>query len=29
METIPNLQHETTKLLIYSKIKSLVLLSIY
>ena len=29
METIPNLQHETTKLLIYSKIKSLLLLSIY
>jgi DNA-binding MarR family transcriptional regulator len=29
METIPNLQHETTKLLTYSKIKSLLLLSIY
>ena len=29
METIPDLQHETTKLLTYSKIKSLLLLSIY
>jgi DNA-binding MarR family transcriptional regulator len=29
METIPNLQHETTKLLTYSKLKSLLLLSIY
>lgn len=29
METISNLQHETTKLLTYSKIKSLLLLSIY